>query len=446
MPPAAILDIDGTLVDTNYHHALAWYRAFRAHGELCRCGGSTGTSAWAATSWSRRSAARRWRREKGDDIRAAEKERYGELIGEVEPLRGRARADREAARSAATRSCWPARPSRTRSTTTSTCSTPASWSTPGPTPATWRRPSPSPISSHAAIEKAGGGEAVMVGDSTWDCEAAGRAGIETVAVLTGGFSEAELREAGAAIVFESIEELRERVRETPLRMAKRLEDLPRQARLRARRPSRAAAKAPARPRAASSSRSTTPAACTGTCASSTTACSSPGPCRAGSRSTRTRTASPCTPRTTRSSTSTSRGEIPEGEYGAGTMKIWDRGTYEAEKFRDDEVIATFHGERVHGRYVLFPTRGKNWMIHRMDPPEDPSYEPMPDRIEPMLARSGEPAARRGEVGLRDQVGRRPRDRLRRRRAHHAPEPQPHRHHAALPGAARARPRARRPAA
>ena len=40
------------------------------------------------------------------------------------------------------------------------------------------------------------------------------------------------------------------------------------------------------------------------------------------------------------------GEIPKGEYGAGTMTIWDRGTYAAEKFRDDEVIATFHGERV----------------------------------------------------------------------------------------------------
>jgi bifunctional non-homologous end joining protein LigD len=83
------------------------------------------------------------------------------------------------------------------------------------------------------------------------------------------------------------------------------------------------------------------------------------------------------------------GEIPKGEYGAGTMEIWDRGTYDAEKFRDDEVIATFHGERVSGRYALFRTRGKDWMIHRMDPPPDPSYEPFPDRLEPMLARSGD---------------------------------------------------------
>ena len=85
------------------------------------------------------------------------------------------------------------------------------------------------------------------------------------------------------------------------------------------------------------------------------------------------------------------GEIPAGEYGAGTMKIWDRGTYEMHKFRDDEVMVTFHGERVRGRYVLFRTDGKNWMIHRMDPPEDPDREPMPERVEPMLARSGDAA-------------------------------------------------------
>jgi bifunctional non-homologous end joining protein LigD len=83
------------------------------------------------------------------------------------------------------------------------------------------------------------------------------------------------------------------------------------------------------------------------------------------------------------------GEIPKGEYGAGTMEVWDRGTYEAEKFRDDEVIATFHGERLEGRYALFRTRGKDWLIHRMDPPPDPGYEPMPERIAPMLARLGE---------------------------------------------------------
>src|SRR5204863_7658299 len=71
------------------------------------------------------------------------------------------------------------------------------------------------------------------------------------------------------------------------------------------------------------------------------------------------------------------GEIPKGEYGAGTIRIWDRGTYAAEKFGDDKVIVELRGERVHGRYALFPTKGDNWMIHRMDPPEDGRHEPLP---------------------------------------------------------------------
>jgi len=82
------------------------------------------------------------------------------------------------------------------------------------------------------------------------------------------------------------------------------------------------------------------------------------------------------------------GEIPSGQYGAGTMKIWDRGTFDVHKFRDDEVMVTLHGERVRGRYVLFRTKGDDWMIHRMDPPDDPDREPMPEKLEPMLARTG----------------------------------------------------------
>jgi bifunctional non-homologous end joining protein LigD len=70
------------------------------------------------------------------------------------------------------------------------------------------------------------------------------------------------------------------------------------------------------------------------------------------------------------------------------MTIWDSGSYEKEKFRKDEVIATFHGERLEGRYALFQTDGKNWMIHRMDPPLDPTASGMPEKIEPMLAKLG----------------------------------------------------------
>jgi bifunctional non-homologous end joining protein LigD len=79
------------------------------------------------------------------------------------------------------------------------------------------------------------------------------------------------------------------------------------------------------------------------------------------------------------------GEIPVGSYGAGEVRIWDAGTYETHKFRNDEVIVTFHGKRLRGKYVLFQTKGKNWMIHRMDPPQS-EREAMPERLVPMLAK------------------------------------------------------------
>jgi bifunctional non-homologous end joining protein LigD len=90
------------------------------------------------------------------------------------------------------------------------------------------------------------------------------------------------------------------------------------------------------------------------------------------------------------------GEIPAGEYGAGTMKIWDQGTFDTHLWDDKKVEVTFHGERLSGRYGLFPigSRGregseKDWMIHRMDPPADPDREPMPERLLPMLAGAGD---------------------------------------------------------
>jgi bifunctional non-homologous end joining protein LigD len=81
------------------------------------------------------------------------------------------------------------------------------------------------------------------------------------------------------------------------------------------------------------------------------------------------------------------GDIPAGNYGAGHVSIWDHGTYETEKWSDREVMVVLHGKRLHGRYVLFRTNGENWMIHRMDPPQDPDRKPMPERIEPMMAKA-----------------------------------------------------------
>jgi bifunctional non-homologous end joining protein LigD len=85
------------------------------------------------------------------------------------------------------------------------------------------------------------------------------------------------------------------------------------------------------------------------------------------------------------------GEIPKGQYGAGTMKIWDTGTFELHKWDARKVEVTFHGERLHGRYGLFvigrdEATKQDWMIHRMDPPDDPDRVAMPERLVPMMAR------------------------------------------------------------
>jgi HAD superfamily hydrolase (TIGR01549 family) len=215
MPSAAILDIDGTLVDTNYHHALAWYRAFRQHDivlplyRIHRHIGMGGDHLVAAL------AGDEVEEEKGDDIRAAEKPLYMAMIEEVEPLEGSRELIvelKDAGHPVVLASSakedevehyldlLDARDLADDATSS----------------ADVENTKPDPDLVKAAVEKAGTDDAVMVGDSTWDCEAAGRAGIETLALLTGGFSERELRDAGAAMVFESIEQLRKKIGETPL--------------------------------------------------------------------------------------------------------------------------------------------------------------------------------------------------------------------------------------
>jgi bifunctional non-homologous end joining protein LigD len=82
------------------------------------------------------------------------------------------------------------------------------------------------------------------------------------------------------------------------------------------------------------------------------------------------------------------GEIPKGNYGAGKVTIWDHGVYECEKWKPDEVLVKLHGKRVQGRYVLFKTGPDRWMMHRMDPPQDPGRQPLPANVLPMLAVTG----------------------------------------------------------
>ncbi|MGH3026661.1 MAG: DNA polymerase ligase N-terminal domain-containing protein, partial [Gaiellaceae bacterium] len=82
------------------------------------------------------------------------------------------------------------------------------------------------------------------------------------------------------------------------------------------------------------------------------------------------------------------GAIGERQYGAGAVTIWDRGTYDTEKWSEREVMVVLHGERVQGRFVLFRTGGKNWMMHRMDAPAKADWQGLPKRVAPMLATLG----------------------------------------------------------
>jgi HAD superfamily hydrolase (TIGR01549 family) len=213
--PAAIVDVDGTLVDTNYHHALAWYRAFRRHGivlplwRIHRHIGIGGDQLVSAL------CGERIERDRGDAIREAETGLYGELIEEVEPLEGARELILELRRrghAVVLASSAKAEEVDHYLDLLEARELVDGWTTSADVAAT----KPEPDLVVAGMEKAGGRDAVMIGDSTWDIEAARRAGVPTIAVLTGGYSEQELLDVGAAIVFDSLERLRERIGETPL--------------------------------------------------------------------------------------------------------------------------------------------------------------------------------------------------------------------------------------
>jgi HAD superfamily hydrolase (TIGR01509 family) len=216
MSRTAILDVDGTLVDTNYHHAIAWYRAFREHGivlpvwRIHRHMGVGGDQLVA------RVAGEEVERELGDDIRAAEGPLYLAMIDEVEPLAGARELIaelKERGISTVLASSAKAEELDHYLDLLDVRDVVDAWTT----SADVERTKPHPDLVHAALEKVGAepADATMIGDTTWDCEAAGRAGVGTITVLTGGFSADELAEAGALAVFESIEELRARLAETP---------------------------------------------------------------------------------------------------------------------------------------------------------------------------------------------------------------------------------------
>jgi HAD superfamily hydrolase (TIGR01509 family) len=213
----AILDIDGTLVDTNYHHAIAWYRAFRGQGivlpiwRIHRHIGMGGDQLVEALT------DERTEREQGDAIRSAETQAYRELIDEVATMEG----SRELIEALKSRRHQVVLASSAKSeevdhylTLLDARELADAWTTSADVEAT----KPEPDLVHAALERAGGSpdQAVMVGDTPWDVRAAAEAGVGTIVVRTGGFGDDELRDAGALAVFESVAELCERLGETPL--------------------------------------------------------------------------------------------------------------------------------------------------------------------------------------------------------------------------------------
>ncbi len=214
----AILDIDGTLVDTNYHHAIAWYRAFRHHDVVLPLwrihrhigmGGDQLVEALTDT---------RFEHEHGDDVRTAENTIYLELIDEVSTMSG----SRELIEALKSRGHRVVLASSAKSDEVDhyldlldARDLADAWTTSAEVEAT--KPEPDLVNS--ALKRVGGAasDAVMVGDTTWDVRAAGNAGVPTIVVRTGGFGVDELREAGAMAVFESVSELCERLDETQLR-------------------------------------------------------------------------------------------------------------------------------------------------------------------------------------------------------------------------------------
>jgi HAD superfamily hydrolase (TIGR01549 family) len=212
---AALLDVDGTLVDANYQHALAWFRAFRRFGivlpvwRLHRHIGMGGDQYVAAV------AGEDVERRCGDDLRDAHSEEFAPMRDECQPLDGAHDLLVELKR---------------RGKTVVLASSASEddlefflgrldvkelldgWTSKDDV----ERTKPHPDAIDAALEKAGTQDAVMVGDSRWDIEAAANAGLQTVCVITGGWSEQELRDHGAAAVFDSIPHLLEHLDDTPL--------------------------------------------------------------------------------------------------------------------------------------------------------------------------------------------------------------------------------------
>ena len=215
MADTAIFDVDGTLVDTNYQHALAWYRAFRRYEitpavwRIHRAIGMGGDNLVTAI------AGEDVEKAHGDELRAAWTEEFEPMLDEIQPFEGaRALIDEVASRGFRLVLASSGQKAHVEHflDLLGGREVADAWTTSDDVDAT----KPQPDLVGVALQKVDGASGVMIGDSVWDAVAAGKLDVPTIAVRTGGFSEAELREAGAFRVYESLVELHENLDGGPL--------------------------------------------------------------------------------------------------------------------------------------------------------------------------------------------------------------------------------------
>jgi HAD superfamily hydrolase (TIGR01509 family) len=217
-PTIAVLDVDGTLVDSNYQHALAWYRALRSLGEtvpvwrlhrLIGMGGDQLVLALGGEELEERI---------GEEARKRQGEEVDQLLGEVAPLPG-ARdllvAIKERGHRLVLASSGKERHVDVALDLLDAREIADDWTS----SADAEKTKPAPDLLQTALRKLGAPEdakSVLVGDSVWDIEAAKNAGMPAIAVRSGGFGDDELRDAGAIAIHDTPGDLLAALDETPL--------------------------------------------------------------------------------------------------------------------------------------------------------------------------------------------------------------------------------------
>ncbi|HEV7870886.1 MAG TPA: HAD family hydrolase [Modestobacter sp.] len=217
-PTIAVLDVDGTLVDSNYQHALAWYRALRSLGEtfpvwrlhrLIGMGGDQLVLSLGGEELEERI---------GEEARTRQGEEVDQMIGEVAALPG-ARdllvAIKERGHRLVLASSGQARHVDIALDLLDARDIADAWTS----SADAEKTKPAPDLLQVALKKVGAPEdasSVMVGDSVWDIEAAKNAGMPAITVRSGGFGDDELRDAGAVAIYDTPGDLAKALDDTPL--------------------------------------------------------------------------------------------------------------------------------------------------------------------------------------------------------------------------------------